>query len=248
MARLTYLQIVQRVASAIDSDNVTAIDESPESEQIAELVKTVYDDLMSEFPWYHKRETIQLEVTATAHIMKIPNDVEQLASDIIYYDNEPVYYWHPDKMRDHLANQDTSLSTIDSNGAQNDKDPSYWSSYDDENIIFDSYDGTLVQAETAVWAIKEVSPPETDTDVPDMPNNLHPVLLWGVMEEAFRTLKGDETAASRYGRKYQKGKARAKRWARKTNQKENPGRKIDYGRRNGLQTRYEISTDMVRDA
>lgn len=247
MSKLTYLQIVQRVASAIDTDNVTAIDESPESEQIALLVQTVYDDIIVEFPWYHKRESATLEVTATPNLMRIPDGVEQILSSIIYYDTNPVHWMIPETMRQRLAKRDKDEDTVDEAGAFNDLDPVYWSSYNDEDIVFDSYDGTLVDSLTDVWVSRNPSAPEEGTDIPDLPHILHTVLLHGVLEEAFRTLKGDEVAARSYQSKFLKGIARAKRWARKVNKKKNPGQNVDFGRRNGAITRTEIPSSWVKE-
>jgi hypothetical protein len=247
MSKLTYLQIVQRVADAIDSDNVTTVDESPEAEQIAALVQTVYADLITEFPWYHKRVSVNLEMTAVPHQLKLPNDVEQLMSDIIYYNRKPVYYWSPEKMRTYLMGQDTTLANIDDTGARNDKDPSYWTTFDDENITFDSYDGSLAPSLSDVWVAKSPTPPQEDDDVPDLPHNLHSVLLFGVLEEAFRTLKGDEQAATKYQQKYIKGKARAKRWAKRTNIKDDPGKKIDYGRKFSAYSRNEVNSAWINE-
>jgi len=245
MSKLTYIQIVQRVASAIDTDNVTSISDSPESEQISLLVQTMYDELLSEFPWYHKRETVNLEATPTDNILALPSDVEQMLSKIIYYNSKPVYYWRADQMQDYLARQDRTADNIDANGAQTDKDPTYWTSYDDENIIFDSYDGSLAPSLSEVWVAKHPTPPMADDDVPDMPHILHSVLLNGVLAEAFRTLKGDEIAARAYEGKYTKGKAKAKRWARRLNIKEDAGVNNDFGRKNGNRTRTEIPTSFI---
>jgi hypothetical protein len=216
----------------VDADNVTTVGETPESEQVADMVKTVYEDIMTDFPWYHKRSHINLEVTATAHIMRIPTEVDQLLSSIIYYDDKEVYWIEPEAMQYKLKNRDTSLSSVDSNGAINDTDPTYWSSFDDDTIVFDSYDSSLVSASTSVWATTEPASPTADGDIPDMPHGLHIALLFGVMAEAIDTLKGDQVGSRKYEIKKIKKISKAKRYARRTGQEHNPGRKVDYGRRN----------------
>lgn len=245
MAQTTVLEITQRVLSAIDSDNVSTIDETVESEQVFLLVKTVYDNLLDDFPWYHLRERGNLEVTSTAHIMKIPDNVTHVMELVIRYDGEKVYYKTPNEMTDLLNGRDTTLSTVDSNGAVNDTDPNYWTTYDDENIIFDSYDGTLVTSYTDCWFAVTPDKLTTGNDIPDLPEGLSSVLLWGVLEEAFRTLKGDETAASRYENKYRKGLAKAKRWARNINKKESTFGQ-DYGRKN-IKLGNSVSSNYIID-
>ena len=226
------LQIVQRTLSITDGDEVTTISETVESEQVAELVKTVYDDIMSEFPWYHRRSTVALEVTATANEMRIPNEVDRLLSDIIYYGDKEVHWILPENMLYLLKNRDTTLSAVDSNGAMNDVDPTYWSSLDDENIIFDSYDGSLVSSSTAVWAASVPTTPTNDTDVPDMPHGLHIALLYGVFSMAFSSQKGDLGSSGMYDTKKIKKIAKAKNYARRTGKDKLPGQNVNYGRRN----------------
>jgi len=245
MAKLTYLQIVQRVLSAIDADNVTSFSDTEEAEQVAELVQTVYNELSAEFPWFHKRGIIQLELTATANIMRVPAAVDNLMSDILYYSDQEVRWVDPREMQHMLAKRDKTLSNVDANGAMTDRDPKYWSSYNDDEVILDSYDGSLVSSNTAIYAASGPAALTTETQVPDLPVILHSTLLYGVLEEAYRTLKGDEVGARSYGSKYKKSKARAKRWAYKMNKENDPGAKINYGRRNGLTSSNETSTHRI---
>jgi hypothetical protein len=247
MAHLTYLQIVQRVLSMLNGDSVTSIDETVEAEQVAELVKHVYSDIIVDFPWFHKRSFINLEVTTTAHLMKIPDGVEQLLGDVIYYDDDPVYWMKPEAMKDMLAKRDKTLANVDANGAINDKAPKYWSSFDDVNVVFDSYDGSLVSSLTSIWTTKFPSAPVLGTDIPDLPHDLHMTLLHGVLAEAFRTQKGDEVAARGYENKYMKSKAKAKRWAQKVNKENDPGGKINYARRGTRRSRQDIPTWLVQE-
>jgi hypothetical protein len=225
------LQIVQRVLARVDADNVTTIGETVESEQVADFVKTVYEDIMTDFTWYHKRSHINLEVTATAHIMRIPTEVDQLLSDVIYYGDKEVYWIEPETMQYKLKNRDTSLSRIDSNGAINDTDPSYWSSFDDDNIVFDSYNSSLVAASTSVWAATEPASPAADIDIPDMPHSLHIALLFGTMAMALDALKGDGVGARGFESKKIKKIAKAKRYGRRVGKEYSPGKKVDFGRR-----------------
>lgn len=218
MAKLTTIQIVQRVLSAIDSDNVTSIADTVESEQVKDILDTVYDRLLDDFPWYHLKEYGTLEVTAVENEMKIPNTVMQV--DSVRYNKKDVFYLTPEDMTKKLDSRDISLSNVDNLGAYTEQEPTYWTSVDDEKIILDSYDGTLVSSLTKCLFIRKPVVLTNDSDVPDMPDRLHTVLLDGVFEEAFRLLKGDLQGATVYQRKYLVGLGKAKRWARRINKKD----------------------------
>jgi hypothetical protein len=237
MAKLTTLEYAQRALSAINSENISSISDGVEADQVLKLLNSCYEQLLDDYPWTHLRSYGQLEVTATAHIMKIPNTVKNIDGDLIRYNKNNVWYVTPDFMIELLDGRDTTASNVDSNGAVNDSDPQYWTTQDDENIIFDSYDGSLVASLTNVWMITEPTKLENDTDVPDLPDMLHGVLLNSLLENCFRTLKGDEQAAQIYFRKYISGLSKAKRWARKQNKLESTNG-VDYGRKATLSGRW----------
>lgn len=231
MPKLTRLEIVQKVLSAIDSDNVTATDETVESEQVLELLDTVYNNILGTYTWPHLYTLDTLETTATAHEMRIPTDVQGI--EWVRYNKNDIIYITPYEMVEMLDSRDTTQSDIDSNGAKNDQDPTYWTSDDDSIIKFDSYDGNLSSSLSQIYVIREPSAMTADTDYPDLPSRFHTVLVHGVIEEAFRTLVGDNQTAQIYQRKFRQGVAQMKRWARIINLDNTTyDSGIDYGRKN----------------
>lgn len=243
MAKLTALQFIQRAMSVIDSDNVTDISETVESEQMKLLLDTVYDRLLNDFPWFHLVDYGTLEVTSTNHILAIPSNV--LLLEELRYNKKSIIFIEPSEMIVILDGRDTTLSTVDSSGALNNRDPQYWTSEDDENIIFDSYDGSLASSLSKVRFIRKPVVLNSNSDIPDLPEYLHSVLLDALFEEAFRTLKGDVQTAQIYQRKYISGLGKAKRWARTLNKKESTFGS-SYGRRNGTVLRgSDISSRCV---
>lgn len=215
MAKLTALEFVQRTLSAIDEVEVDSINDDVISEQVFLLLKSCYEELINDYPWYHLREYGNLEVTTTANKMKIPDNVLTIDGELIRYNKKDVYYISPEEMNFKLDGRDTTLSNVDSNGAFNDKDPVYWTSEDDTYVVFDSYDSSLVSSLSRVRFIITPSDLTGDLSIPSLPDRLHTVLLYRLYEDAFRTLKGDEQTATRYGLKYKEGLFKAKRWARK---------------------------------
>lgn len=227
--KLTKLEIVQKVLSVIDSDNVAASDETIESEQVAMLVDTIYNDIVGEFIWPHLRTEGQLEVTTTAHVMSIPEDV--LTLNDVYYRGEKIIYIEPEAMTEVLFDRDTSETNIDSNGAYTDRDPDYWTSYDDQNVTFDAYDGSLVKAYTYTDCYKIPASIDNDADYPDLPSRFHHLILYGACADAIYTLKGDTTGFNIYRNRYKQGKINLDRWAKRVNRQKATGYYVDFGRK-----------------
>ena len=228
--KLSKLQLVQRVLNAIDSDDVSAITETVESEQVAMLVDAAYDMILSEFPWPHLRDLRQLEVTTVANEMRIPARVMTVNS--IKYNKLAIEYIDPMDMQDLLDGRDLSLTEVDTIGAYNDRDPIQWSSYDDEIVIFDAYDGTLAASLSSVDTYKTPTPMSAETEYPDLPERFHPILADQATADAFFNLKGDISGYNIYRKRAKLGVINMQRWAKKVNQQSSTGANVNYGRKN----------------
>lgn len=228
--KLTKLKLVQMVLSAIDSDNVNSVDETIESEQVGIIVDTIYDSLNGEFPWAHLREEGALNVTTVPNKMKIPEGV--LTINDVYYSKEKINYIQPNEMTELLFERDTTLDNVDSNGCYTDRDPKYWTSYDDTYVIFDAYDGSsLVEAYTYTDVFRMPAPMTTDTDYPDLPERFHNTIFEGACADAFYTLKGDTTGFNIYRNRYKQSKILMERWAKRVNRQVPTGYHVDYSRK-----------------
>ena len=234
MAISTALDYVQRALGLVDADNVSAISDSVEGDQIFGLLKNVYDELLDGFPWPHLKEFMQLQVTATKHIMRLPTDVVGFKS--IRYNKNKITFLEPMELQDILDSRDTSLTNVDLNGAVNNRDPQFWSTIDDDNIFFDSYDVSLQASLSRIDAVRKPDNLVTDTDRPDIAERMEHVLRNMLFAEALRILKGDETRAAIYDKKVKTQMAKLKRWAKRHDRNSSwHGR--DYGRLNTSQRR-----------
>lgn len=230
--RLTKLKIVQMILSAIDSEDVSSITDTVEAEQVAVLVDTIYDDLNGEFPWPHLRTEGVLEVTTTPHIMKLPQEV--LTINNVYYKGKhpPVTYIEPEEMTQKLFSRNKSLPNVDGNGAYTDRDPRYWTSYNDRDIVFDSYTGAgLVEALTYTDVYRTPAPMLNDNDYPDMPDRFHNIIFQGACADAMYSLKGDVTGFNIWRNRYKQNKAMMDRWAKRVNRQSSTGKNVDFGRK-----------------
>lgn len=227
--KLTRLELVQRILSALDSENVTEVGTTTESEQVALILDTVYQEILSRFVWKNLYEKRSLELTATPNELKIPEDV--LHIEWFRYNKQNVEYVDPMRMTEILDGRDPTDSDVDSVGALTNRDPYYWTTFDDQYVVVDSYNTQLVSNLSDCMCVIDPGKMTQDTDYPFLPPQFHHVLLYGAMAHAFAQLKGDDSLASRYGRLYLDGIASMKRWARKYNVKDTTGRTIDYGRK-----------------
>lgn len=216
MATMTVLQMVQNIMSAMDSDNVSAIDETAESAQVVEILKEIYFQFIAERLIPEHRELDQLDTAAvTANdlvYLQIPTDIKRIE----WFKYDVSEGADPDEYRDLcylppesfmklvLANDSTAANVQQIDDVQNtaisfyvrnDKMPEYWTTFDDEYVVLDSYDVTedasgVVGTKTMVYAVKE--PVWTDNDgtfVPDLQSDLFPYFLAEAKATCFHNLK-----------------------------------------------------------
>lgn len=192
MAKKTLLEIVQDILNDMSSDEVNSIEDTPEAQQVAQIVKSTYEAMMSNRNWTHTQRLVTLtpyaDSTKPTHIT-VDENIKELIS--IFYDKHTisdsrvqyreVIYKEPDDFLRYINARDSSgtniQSVIDASGIslliQNDKAPSYFTSFDDTTIIFDSYDSAVdstIQA-SKIQARAYIIPSFTLTDdfIPDLP-------------------------------------------------------------------------------
>lgn len=204
MAKMNVLDIVQATLTSMGSDEVNTIDATPEAYDVAHIVRDCYFNIINSKDWPHLREVISptpfADPARPTH-MKIEDDIQKIINDTMYYDmrvevtDDPdwarVQYLELDVFLQNTMSRGTNLSNgnvqtvIDPSGFRfyvyNDRAPSYYTSADDETLIFDAYnkevDVTLQNDKVQVMAYKEPVFTLTDTFVPDLPSKVFPYLL-----------------------------------------------------------------------
>lgn len=212
MAKLTLLALVQDILVYTNSDPVNSINDTPEALQVAQIIKTTYNNLISNRNWPQEKRTFALDNvsdTARPNYLQLPEDVKELVS--IFYDQkrdaanrkqlEFIDYLSPEEFL-HRANSlneekaNVDLVT-DFGGAiykiRNDIPPTYWTSFDDEYIAFNSYDSTVevtVQnSNSQATGYVEKAFTFTDNFVPELPSEAFASLLAEAKAEAFSVLR-----------------------------------------------------------
>ena len=251
MAKRTMLNMVQGILSAMDSDVVSSITETEEAMQVSRVIEDTYYDIVDEHDLAHTQDLFALEGLADTDKpthMKLPQDVSKILW--IKYDKrmeagdpkdyQEVEYLEPKRFIEMCASRDsTDTDNYKVVGYSNNipiiinktSPPTWWTSFDDEYIIFDSYystlDSTLQTAKTLCYG--NMRPPFTsnsDTFVPDLPEQLFGLLYNEAMARSMNlwrqsVLPKVEQAASRMRVRAQRNKWR----------QDMTHQGVDYGRR-----------------
>ena len=159
------LEMVQLILSSVDGEEVSSISDTTESNQVALILKSVFNDMLSDIALPETEALIQLEASldnTKPTLMHVPSDVIKINS-IMYdvkkdgdtYPNyRPVMYMDFDSfvelgqsLREETAN--VASMTVSSNGEnytflyRTDRAPTYYTSIGDSNLLFDSFDNAV---------------------------------------------------------------------------------------------------------
>lgn len=198
--KMTLLEIVQSTLSSMDSDSVNNIGDTIESSQVTEVAKEVYYELMSYRDWDHLYKWIKLEALSGSehpNYLRIPDSVgrmeslryETTAADDIDRKFTEICYKSPAEFIDIVHSRNSSGSNIvtvtNPEGVdmfiKNDSPPTYWTSFDNEHIVTDSYDSdvdnTLQSSKSSAWCRVQPIWQTTDTFTPELPDEFFPAYL-----------------------------------------------------------------------
>lgn len=193
------LEMVQDILTEMDSDEVNSLDDTVESQQVATIIKNCYYEIISNRNWDFLKKIININPSGSlrqpSHL-KLPENVKELIffrydctkvtdTNTIYRD---VKYKYPDEFLRLTSGRNTSNDDVtvvtDISGTQlfilNNQAPTYWTSFDDQYIVCDSYDSalddTLKASKTQVYAVVEPVWVHTDDAVPDLPSEAFSML------------------------------------------------------------------------
>lgn len=160
--RDTVLKMTQDILSAMDGDEVGSISDTYESEQVVAILRTTYRDMVSNRNWAHLRQAFTLESFGNLALpthMRVPKKVKEMVflNYNVIQDGEtkinyqPVHWQENEEFlrrQNRLDSDEANVTTIvDPTGVtllvQNDKRPQYYTSFDDETLVFDSYDSSV---------------------------------------------------------------------------------------------------------
>jgi hypothetical protein len=213
--KYTLLELTQSILSSMDSDEVNSINDTVESQQVVEIVKTVYNDLITRSDLSASKTLFTLTASgdnAKPVLMTKPDGISTI--DWLRYncededDDDPVWrelYFLP--LSDFLSmtqNFNPSETDIESMthavdaytitfNYYNDRGPSYYTSINDNDIIFDAYDAevdtTLQSSKTLGFGGRSVVFSRTDAWTPELEPDQFALLLNEAKSLAWAELK-----------------------------------------------------------
>jgi len=231
----TLLEMVQDIVNDLDDDPVNSIDDTPEAEQIAQIVRTTCEELVSSRNWENFKALTNLTGlgdTSNPTKMRIPDSVLEI--EWVKYNGEDVTYLPPYQFKTMLFNREELTGVVDSNGYVLNRDPIYYTTYDGIYLYFDGYDSdtenSLQTSNSTVFGQKALEWTHTDGFTPAIPEKMFPVLLADAKSTAFLVLKQQvnqkEEAKARRGRTRLQSENYRIRQARHVT-----GNKVNYGRK-----------------
>lgn len=218
--KYTNLQYVQAVLSAMDSDEVNSVSDTTEAQQVLLILRTVYYDIVSigELPrdddLYQLTPSIDPTKPVTMYLPDGLNDIRWLRYNaatvdqpqVVYRDVKPMGLWEFIQMVTSLDPTETDIVTYTHNTgsanftlyARNDTAPQYYTTTNDNAILFDSYDktvdSTLQGSKTMVFGQREFPWLDTDNFVPPLDDKQAQRLLHEAKALAFAELKQSQHA------------------------------------------------------
>lgn len=203
--------MAQDISNDMESDEFSSINDTTEAIQIAQILKTTYYEMINQRDFEHLNQLFQVEsgtVSLPTH-MTLPDNVKRI--DYIKYNKRDtavskiamaeVFLKTNDEFLDIINDRDSLSSDVQSVSDPSgitlliatDSHPTFYTSFDDEVLVFDAYQSTLESnlQKSMVQAYGEIEPgfSLTDSFTPDLPVKLFPGYLAEAKSVCFNALK-----------------------------------------------------------
>lgn len=213
--KYTLLELTQTILSSMDSDEVNSINDTVESQQVVGIIKTVYDDIISRSELESNKVPFNLTPSgdsAKPVLMTKPDNIDHvhwikynciLNGNVIPVWVDMVYLPFMDFL-DYTHAYNTTETFVGSfvysaEGFvttftyRNDTAPHYYTTFDDNTVIFDAYnntvDTTLQSSKTLCYGSKKTSFTASDTFIPALQPSQFALLLNEAKSLAWAELK-----------------------------------------------------------
>jgi hypothetical protein len=207
----TLLEMTQIILSKMDSDEVNSIGDTTESIQIAQEIENSYYELLGNIGWADRNQLVSFEGVVDAvnkpNYLKVKEPVDKFQF-VLYNigtltapDYKKITYISPEDFLLYVTENtagSTTLVVTDLKGGKfpikTDQHPTYYTSFDDEYLVFDSYDVSVDDTlqESKCMGIGQVIPAfqQSDDFTPQLPAKYFPMLIAEASSMCFINHKG----------------------------------------------------------
>lgn len=203
------LSIVQEILSAMGSEQINTISDSTEGEDVAAIVQTTFYNIIAARDIPEHEEMLKLTTASDGDFpthMKFGDNVKEVKAiwymdgNYTDYDYKRVHWLPPMDFIEMIdKRQDNYVIVDDKTGGgflkiQNNKRPQYYTSFDDEWIVFDSFDSAAddtlhskkFRALGTVYPVFRLK----DSYVPEIDATMFPYLIAEAKSAAMSLFKG----------------------------------------------------------
>ena len=204
--------MVQDILNDLDGDEVNSINDTVDSQKIAQIIKTTYYNIISGIDYPHLFELFTMTGLGNVNkpnYLQIPESIEvvkwlkyNIRSSTDTKDKyTEIKYISPEEFITLVDARDSSLSTIqvvqDYSGVTmniyKDRQPTYYTSFDDDYIILDSFDNsvdtTVQSSKTKSFGKRKTTFTIDDDFIPDLHTQMFSYLLSEAKSMAFSVEK-----------------------------------------------------------
>lgn len=197
----TLLELTQSILNDLDSEPVNSITDSEEATQVASVIRDTYFNIVAARATPEHDQLLKL--TALANTAKpthftYPTNCKEIR--VFEYDNKEVYWKDPLKFLQDMPDPDAEdvLTVTDPIGTTNlyiktNKNPKYYTSFDNQYIVCDSYDdtveSTLQASKTRCWGVIYPTFTMSDSFVAELDEPMFPYLLAEAKSVCFSLFK-----------------------------------------------------------
>jgi hypothetical protein len=238
--RKTVLEMTQNILSAMDSDEVNSIGDTTESLQVAEVIRETFEEMVANRRIPSNEGLLRLEGLSNPdfpNALRLSDNTAQIVW--LEYDRQRLRFVPPIEFLDRHRNLRDHVPVVDPKSGviyriYNNRAPHYWTTFDNEHLVFDSYDSnvesTMHESKSLAWGFTLPKFELRDDFVPDMESRCFPELLAEAKSVCFINFKGVSSAKEEQRSKRQRVRSQNDLW--RADQRRPYNRTPDYGRKN----------------
>jgi hypothetical protein len=182
------LDMVQSILNDLDSEPVNSIFDTEEAQQCASVIRDTYFNIIAARENPEHDELLKLTALSDLDrptLFLYPTNVKEIR--VFEYNGKEVYWKDPTDFLNNLPSSGDDVFTYNHPlnsiplTARNSKNPRYYTSFDNQYIVCDSYDmsvdSTLQESKTRCWGTKYPTFTMSDSFIPDLSETMFPYLL-----------------------------------------------------------------------